>query len=112
MKKRKIAHIVSGKTQASTACPNCSHKLDAVTGASLGGPFERVQSGLPRLKGSVTMCWYCGALLIFSDDAGNLRVMTEVERAGIRFAPELENLMEKVKERARKPGDFTKKTYN
>jgi hypothetical protein len=50
------------------------------------------------------------ALLIFADDDGRLRVMTEAERSGLDpLHPLLEGVIEDLRP---KPPDFTRKTYN
>lgn len=104
---RKVAHIISGKL-ASCACPNCSHELSGATGVMMGGFFQR----RVRLKGEPTMCTYCGALLIFADDAGNVRAMTERERNSVHFAPVIQQLLDCWRRDKVHPPDFTKKRFN
>ena len=53
-----------------TECPMCGERLDAATGVRDEGPPE--DDG-----GSVTICMYCSALLVF--EPGGLRVMTTRE---------------------------------
>jgi hypothetical protein len=103
-----MAHIVSGET-AKSVCPNCSAILDRFTGARLGAFFE-----LPmRVKGEVTVCASCGARLIFADDQGRVRIMTEHERATIRLDPQVELLLEKMMERRkRSQPNFTQRRYD
>lgn len=105
-KKRRMPHIVSGRTKGS-ACPNCLNRLDGVTGVLLDGFFESP----PKLKGHATMCCYCGALLTFADDAGTLRMMTEAERNSFKPESIISELLAKVKAGARQP-DFTKRNPN
>jgi hypothetical protein len=105
--RRKIAHIVSRRLEASP-CPNCGKILSGVTGASIGAFFE---PGPIRYKGHATLCCYCGALLIFADDAGRVRAMSERERNSLHLAPIVEQLY--ALWRADHPaGDFTKKRFN
>jgi hypothetical protein len=109
MKKRRVARIVSGKI-AGDACPNCMRMLDGVTAASLNGPFERFgPEGRVSVKGHATMCMYCGAMLMFADEEGHLRLMTAMERSTFRLHPDLSKLQERLRP---KPPDFTKKSYN
>jgi len=104
--RRKMAHVVSRKC-VSSVCPNCTTRLDGVTAARIGGFLQQPL----RLKGRPTMCSYCGALLIFADDAGNLRAMTEAERNSLNLAPEVKRIY--AQWRADHPaGDFTKKRFN
>jgi hypothetical protein len=105
--KRKMAHLVS-KECAASACPNCSHELSGVTGARIGDFFDKPLS----LKGNPTMCACCGALLIFADDAGRVRAMTEAERNSVRFAPIVEQFYAMWREKARPAGDYTKTRFN
>jgi hypothetical protein len=106
--RRKIAHIGSRKTGASTACPGCSAHLDGLTEVQFrDSPFERTM----RLKGYVTMCCYCGAVLIFADDAGNVRMMTKAERNSLQLAPEAERLYAEWRQ-SHPAGDFTRKRFN
>lgn len=103
-----MAHVVSGKL-APSPCPNCGTLLDGATGVSMGEFFEREL----RLKDRPTMCCYCGALLVFADNLGHLRTMTETERNSVRFAPEIEKILAWTKARFVRPaGDFTKKRFN
>jgi hypothetical protein len=75
-KRPRSARIASSKVRGG-ACPNCHTLLDGVTGVL----FDDLNFGtMPPLKGNVTMCAYCGALLRFADNQGLLRVMTEAER--------------------------------
>ena len=104
--KKRVARIASGRLVADS-CPNCMHLIDGVTGASLDEPFERIPTGRISIKGSATMCCYCGAMLVFADEEGHLRVMTETERANFRMDPVLENVIRKMRDKL----DFTKKTY-
>lgn len=88
--KPKNAHIVSQQL-TSSACPNCQHELSGVTGVRFDGFF---QPPALRLKGEPTLCTYCGALLIFVDDSGLLRAMTEGERNSVRYAPYAQKLVD------------------
>lgn len=54
-------------------CPACRAQLDAATG------------GCAPLAGDFSICVYCSAALVFTDDAGALRVATPADIAG---APE------------------------
>lgn len=107
MKKKRVARIVSGKLVAD-ACPNCGHELSGVTAAKLNGPFERT-AGRVSIKGQPSMCVYCGALLVFADEEGHVRVMTAAERSSYHLDPVLEKIMARM--RPKRP-DFTKKNYN
>jgi hypothetical protein len=112
MKKKRLALIVSGKTVAD-ACPNCMHRLDGMTAARLDGPFER--TGPTRrvsLKGNVSMCVYCGAMLVFADDEGHLRTMTAAERSTYHLEPVLQDIMDKIRSKRPNPPDFTRKNFN
>ena len=107
MKRRKRVHIVSRKVPAS-ACPNCFAVLSGFTFADLDGGASEP----PPLKGNATMCAYCGAMLIFADDAGSVRTMTAAERESIRFSPEVEKLYKGWVAEKIRPGDFTKRSFN
>jgi hypothetical protein len=105
--RRKPAHVVSQRV-ADSPCPNCGKLLSGVTAASIGAPFE---PGPIRYKGHATLCGYCGALLIFADDAGRVRAMSERERNSLQLAPIVEQLY--AQWRAEHPvGDFTRKRFN
>ena len=113
MSKKRKAHISSGKLPVGDRCPNCLHRLDGVTGVRLDGEFERVgPTGRISVKGTQTICCYCGALLVFADEEGHLRLMTPEERAGRRLDPLLEDLIERVRRERVKPPDFTRKNWN
>src|SRR5580704_399402 len=81
-RKPSFFRLTSSEMLAKSPCPGCHMGLDAVT-AALADDFGL---GMPKLKGHVTMCAYCGALLIFSDDEGHLRIMTEEERNSLQFS--------------------------
>jgi hypothetical protein len=106
--KKKIATIRSERC-AACACPNCSHELSGVTAARVG---ESIRTGPLRLKGKPTMCGYCGALLIFADNAGRVRMMTEAERNVLQLHPEAKKLMDSWKRDHVPAPDFTKKRFN
>jgi hypothetical protein len=109
-KRRHYARIVGGRLPTTTACPNCLHKIEAVTAVALDGDFARVgPTGRVSVKGHGTRCAYCWALLIFADESGTLRVMTKEERAAHHPHPLLVRAFESLRP---KPPDFTKKTYN
>jgi hypothetical protein len=110
MKKRR-GFITSGKLPVTNYCPNCSHILDGATGARLDSPFERTTTGRVSLAGTVTMCVYCGALLIFADEAGRVRLPTPEERAR-KLDPILQDLLDAFRRERIKPPDFTRKNYN
>jgi hypothetical protein len=106
--KRKFAHITSRKC-AKSPCPNCHTKLDGFTGAMIG---ERFSEPL-FIKGRPTMCAYCGALLVFADNRGRVRAMTEAERDSAHFAPIVEKLYAGWREKARAGAEkFTRRVYN
>lgn len=110
-KKPKFATIVSGRLRQAFACPNCLHRLDGVTAAAFDRPFERLPDGRVKLKGWVTNCAYCWAVLVFSDDEGNVRVMTKEERASYKPDDYQRSIIEHMQKRY--PGsDFTKKNFN
>ena len=107
-KKRRVARLVSGRL-AISACPNCMHRLDAVTAVSFDGPVERVGATGPiSVTGHATMCRYCGAMLMFADEAGHVRLMTAEERSTLRLGPEAAELLERLRP---KPPDFTRKNF-
>lgn len=110
MKKRRVvSHMMSGRLIAD-ACPNCGHELSGVTGARLDAPFDRIgPTRRVSLKGNASMCVYCGAMLVFADEEGHVRVMTAAERSSYRLDPVLESIISRL--RAKIP-DFTKKSYN
>jgi hypothetical protein len=68
--------IRSGISNVS-ACPLCEAVLDAWTGVHVGAQEE---SPTPE-SGDPTVCGSCGALLIFADYHGRVRLPTETERA-------------------------------
>ncbi len=72
-RQRRLELHISTQRAVLCACPNCSTRLDAVTHVS-------EDKGMPDLKGHATMCAECGAMLIFEDNAGRVRMMTEAER--------------------------------
>ena len=105
--KKRVARIVSGKLVAD-ACPNCMHLLDGVTAASLDGDFDRIgPTRRVSLKGNATMCCYCGAMLVFADEDGRLRVMTQEEHSTFRMDPVFETMLREMRDKL----DFTKKNY-
>lgn len=111
MKRR--ARIASGKLPVGDHCPNCLKKCDAVTGVTLNNSFERI--GPTRrisVQGSLTICCYCGALLVFADEDGRLRMMTEEERAARGLDPVLEKLIDQYRREKVKAPDFTRKNFN
>jgi hypothetical protein len=61
------------------------------------------------MKGHATMCMYCGAMLMFADEEGHLRLMTATERSTYRVEPDLAEMLERLRP---KPPDFTRKSYN
>jgi hypothetical protein len=106
-RKRGSAFITSGKT-AKSMCPGCLAVLDGVTGVNIGADFEK---GF-QLKGCPTMCGYCGTLLIFADNDGRVRAMTETERNSVNLAPIVEKLYARWRDKVRATGDFTKTRFN
>lgn len=62
--------------QVARACLVCHARLDAATELSFDAPPDHARE-MP--EGSVTVCAYCGAVLIL--DAGAFRVMTAEEWA-------------------------------
>jgi hypothetical protein len=111
MKRR--ARIASGKLRVGGHCPNCLKKCDGATGVSLRGEFKRVgPTQQVSIKGSLTMCAYCGALLVFADEEGRLRLMTMEERATERFHPVLQKLIDDFRRKKVQPPDFTRKNFN
>jgi hypothetical protein len=111
MKKRR-AFLTSGKLPVASACPNCSHVISGVTGARLDNPFPR--TGPTRrisIVGTSTMCVYCGALLIFADEAGRVRLPTTEERAQ-KLDPILQDLLDSFRRERIQPPNFTRKNYN
>jgi len=104
--RRKKIYIGSGRT-VPDGCPNCGHELSGATGVKFGGRRPATFSQT-SLKGVPTLCCYCGALLIFSDDAGHVRVMTAAERTSLQLSPELEFLIQIT--RARIAGGFTSRS--
>jgi hypothetical protein len=112
MKRR--ARIASGKLRFGGNCPNCLKKCDGATGVTLNGAFAHI--GPTRrisIQGSLTMCCYCGALLVFADQEGRLRVMTAEERSTCKFDPVLEKLIDDFRrEKVQHPPNFTRKNFN
>lgn len=89
MKRRPRADISQRRTRAKSPCPCCHRVLDAATHVGFDGCSAPL-----NLSGEATICAYCGALLVFADDAGRLRTLTEAERGSIRFAPVVRNLID------------------
>jgi hypothetical protein len=102
-----VAHVISGRSAASP-CPSCHTKLDGITGVRFGGfiPPDIDITGEP------TICVYCGALLVFADQYGRLRAMSEAERNSVEFAPVVQELLEFFRARARPAGNFTSRSGN
>jgi hypothetical protein len=94
-RKPKTVHITQ-RDLVACPCPNCAHELSGVTAMRFDGFFAR---GPLSLKGNPTMCGYCGALLVFADDAGRVRAMTEAERNSVEFEPICKKLMDDWKAR-------------
>ena len=110
---KRQARVASGKLRDGNYCPNCLKKCDGVTGVTLNSDFERVgPTRRVSLKGSVTMCAYCGALLVFADEEGRLRLMTEEERATHSLDPVLQKLVDDFRRKNVQPPNFTKKNFN
>ena len=72
--------VTQGKFQNSSPCPNCGARLDAWTGLDRRSPKQ----------GDVSICGYCGIVLVFSDDQGSLRAPTASETQNIMTTPSLE----------------------
>lgn len=64
-------------------CPLCKATLDAATWIPDGGPPATPAAG------DVTVCGYCGALLVFEADPLRLRTPTFAEMAEFSAMPEL-----------------------
>ncbi len=108
---RKPNALLSSAKTAACMCPNCGHELSGVTEARFTDSDR--SPGPLRLKGNPTLCCYCGALLIFADNQGHVRAMTEAERNSVKFAPIVEELLDHFRERAKAGvGDFTKRRFN
>jgi len=109
--KRKKA-LISQYDLVPSSCPSCNHALEAVTAAQIcepGMPFQRNV----KLKGHPTLCTYCGAVLIFADDAGRVRAMTEAERNALELHPDAERVFNEWRRDYVRPAeDYTKKTWN
>ena len=109
---KRSARISSGKLPVASACPNCMKKLDGVTGVSWDGDFKRVgPTRKVSIEGSMTMCAYCGVLLMFADEDGRLRLMTAEERAA-KVDPAVQQLIDDFRRDKVKPPDFTKRSFN
>lgn len=110
--KKRIARIASGRLPVSS-CPNCMHEIDGVTSIKMDEPFGRTgPTKRISLTGGATICCYCGAMLIFADEKGTMRMITEEERAHIRFDPLVQRLIDDFRRTSIRPPDFTKKSYN
>jgi hypothetical protein len=111
-RKPKSAHITDRRAVA-CSCPNCSAELSAFTGVAFDHFFP---AGPIELEGNPTMCAYCGALLIFADNAGRVREMTESERNSVQFEPYVKQLLDEWKakiDRERKRAEaFTRTRFN
>jgi hypothetical protein len=110
---KRRAHIASGKLRVGNYCPNCLKKCDGVTGVRLDREFERVgPTRRVSIKDAFTMCCYCGAILVFADEEGRLRPMTEEERATHRFDPVIQDLIDNFRREKVQPPGFTRKNFN
>lgn len=107
MKRRKYAHVELARRAVKSGCPSCAAIVDSVTITQFR--HTPVQPARPKLAGNPTVCLYCGALLVFTDDVGHLRVMTEAERDSIQFAPQAAQLYEMVREAAAKRAEAATK---
>ena len=54
----------------------------------------------------------CGAMLIFADDAGHVRQMTQSERDAHRVHPDVQHIYDSWKVNHVRQPDFTKKRFN
>ena len=77
-----------------TSCPGCGNKLDASSG----------NDGVPPKAGDASLCWYCGALLLYREDL-TLRPMSTLEKVEHLEDPTFRRihaeLMEEIRSRAR-----------
>jgi hypothetical protein len=106
--KRRKAYVRTLQVAASP-CPSCHRILSGTTGVQ----FDSRLPNLLRLKNNLSMCAYCGALLIFADNDGRLRVMTEAERDSLELGPDQQRLFDMIREKARKDAEaLTKRSYN
>lgn len=92
------ARIASSKLPP-CKCPTCGHLIDAFTGATLGS----LERPVPK-PGSVSVCAYCGELLMF-DSAMRARLADRAAAERLLAAnPILADMQRKVRN-----GDFTSK---
>lgn len=89
------AFVTTGGRTVKNACPGCGKLIDAVTGVALDKPPRNL-----KLADVPTICAYCGTLLIFKDNTGHLRLMTEAERNSIRLDPILMEIQRKFQQKA------------
>lgn len=79
-------------------CPSCAELFDAVTDVQIGHDPKPDR----ELKGNITVCAYCGEILMFVDNTGSLRALTPEERRDIRLAPEIQELIDGIRQKKRR----------
>ena len=89
---RRQAWLKTGRV-ATRACPVCHSRLDAATEIALDEPRE-FPADLP--DGSITACFYCGAILRV--EAGQFRLVTDVEFA--ELDPDAQRILASLPTRA------------
>lgn len=75
-----------------TACPFCQAEITGATGTSFSGPAD-----FNNRVGKPTVCVYCGAISIFADSSGRLRVPTPEESADIEASPDIMKIVGMVR---------------
>lgn len=72
----KEAWIQTSDRLAARFCPSCQRRLDAVTSATVG---DRPDTAPVPEPGDVTICAYCGAVLVMTTDSFRLATQAEVD---------------------------------
>lgn len=78
-------------------CPICGIRPNRATHA-----YSTPVLGLPPKKpttGDVAVCWNCGAVNIYADDAGNLRTPDAGESAALSRDSRLQNMARDIRSR-------------
>lgn len=75
MRKFRRARLLSRRS-AITLCPNCGETIEGYTGVE----FDFVP-GPVNTKDHFTMCVYCGEFVMFTDNAGHIRRLSDQEAA-------------------------------
>lgn len=96
--KKPVVHVRSRVLETNPVCPSCGKTgLNSITGTFVDGPPD-----MHDLEGNHTVCGYCGAILVFSDNLGNLREPALMELLSVESQPFIMKLVQGVRDRIEK----------